>query len=29
MMLCDELCLKGDLLGRAVNAFEAFRKTYR
>lgn len=27
MMLCDELCLRGDLLGTAVNAFEAFRGT--
>jgi len=27
-LLCDELCLKGDLLGRAVNAFESFRSTY-
>ncbi len=24
-MLCDELCLRGDLLGTAVNAFESFR----
>lgn len=28
MMLCDELCLKEELLARAVNAFEAFRKEY-
>lgn len=28
MMLCDELCLKGDLLATAVNAFEAFAKEY-
>ncbi len=28
MMLCDELCLKEDLLGRAVNIFESFRQTY-
>ncbi|MDO8571963.1 MAG: hypothetical protein Q7R79_04760 [bacterium] len=28
MMLCDELCLKEDLLATAVNAFEGFRKTY-
>lgn len=28
MMLCDELCLKGELLRRAVNAFEAFREDY-
>ena len=28
MMLCDELCLKGDLLGTAVNAFDAFRGSY-
>jgi len=27
-MLCDELCLKGDLLGRAVNVFQSFRDTY-
>jgi pyruvate kinase len=27
MMLCDELCLKGELLGTAVNAFEAWRST--
>lgn len=27
MMLCDELCLREDLLGTAVNAFDAFRKT--
>ncbi len=26
-MLCDELCLKGDLLGTAVNAFDSFRST--
>lgn len=26
-MLCDELCLKGDLLATAVNAFEAFAST--
>lgn len=25
-MLCDELCLKGGLLGTAVNAFESFRQ---
>ena len=25
MMLCDELCLRGDLLGTAVNAFNGFR----
>ncbi|MBT5023570.1 hypothetical protein HOK51_05545 [Candidatus Woesearchaeota archaeon] len=28
MMLCDELCLKGDLLGTAVNVFESFRNSY-
>ena len=28
MMLCDELCLKEDLLARAVNAFDAFRSDY-
>ena len=28
MMLCDELCLKEDLLGTAVNVFESFRETY-
>src|SRR5262249_32283507 len=28
MMLCDELCLKRDLLGTAVNAFDAFRRDY-
>lgn len=28
MMLCDELCLKGDLLGKAVTAFDAFRTAY-
>ena len=27
-MLCDELCLRGDLLGTAVNVFDAFRDTY-
>ena len=27
-MLCDELCLKGDLLGRAVNVFQSFKETY-
>lgn len=27
-LLCDELCLKGDLLQRAVNVFEAFRTNY-
>jgi len=27
-MLCDELCLKGDLLNRAVNVFQAFRESY-
>ncbi len=28
-LLCDELCLKGDLLEGAVNVFDAFRETYR
>lgn len=28
-MLCDEMCLKDDLLTNAVNAFDAFRKDYR
>jgi hypothetical protein len=28
MMLCDELCLKGDLLGRAVNVFQSFKESY-
>ena len=28
MMLCDELCLKEELLARAVNAFQAFRESY-
>jgi pyruvate kinase len=28
MMLCDELCLKEDLLSTAVNAFDAFRQNY-
>ena len=27
MMLCDELCLRGDLLGTAINAFDAWRST--
>src|SRR5262249_2378153 len=27
-MLCDELCLKEDLLATAVNAFDAFRGDY-
>ena len=27
-LLCDELCLKEDLLGRATNVFSAFRKDY-
>lgn len=25
MMLCDELCLRGELLGTAINAFDQFR----
>ncbi|MBM3199858.1 hypothetical protein FJZ53_02885 [Candidatus Woesearchaeota archaeon] len=28
MMLCDEICLKEELLARAVNAFDAFRQVY-
>jgi len=28
MMLCDELCLKGDLLNRAVNVFQSFKESY-
>ena len=28
MMLCDELCLKDELLSRAVNAFDAFKHDY-
>jgi hypothetical protein len=28
LMLCDELCLRGELLSTAVNAFNAFRSTY-
>ena len=28
MMLCDELCLKEDLLSRAVNAFQSFTDSY-
>ena len=28
MMLCDELCLKEPLLSRAVNAFDAFKRSY-
>ncbi|MBI4143954.1 hypothetical protein HY486_01775 [Candidatus Woesearchaeota archaeon] len=28
MMLCDELCLKQELLNRAVNVFDAFRDNY-
>ena len=27
-LLCDELCLKDELLGRAVNVFDAFRDEY-
>jgi hypothetical protein len=29
MMLCDELCLKADLLSRAIGAFDEFRRDYR
>ena len=28
MLLCDELCLKDDLLSRAVNVFQAFKDNY-
>jgi pyruvate kinase len=28
MMLCDELCLKEQLLGTAINAFDSFRDNY-
>lgn len=28
MMLCDEICLKEELLARAINVFESFRQTY-
>lgn len=28
MMLCDELCLKGELLNRAVNVFQSFKDSY-
>jgi len=28
MMLCDEICLKEELLGSAVNVFDAFRQAY-
>ncbi len=28
MMLCDELCLKGELLERAVSVFDCFRGSY-
>lgn len=28
MMLCDELCLKEDLLATAINAFDAFRSVH-
>jgi pyruvate kinase len=28
MMLCDELCLKEELLTRAVNVFDCFRQSY-
>lgn len=28
LMLCDELCLKEELLSPAVNAFDAFRRSY-
>lgn len=29
MMLCDELCLKNELLSRAVNVFQSWKETYR
>ncbi len=28
MMICDEICLKEDLLSTAVNVFESFRQSY-
>lgn len=28
MLLCDELCLKEELLARAINVFESFRENY-
>lgn len=28
VLLCDEICLDGDLLATAVNAFESFRQSY-
>lgn len=28
MMLCDEICLKEELLNRAVSVLDAFRKSY-
>jgi pyruvate kinase len=28
MMLCDEICLKEELLARAVNVFDSFRQSY-
>lgn len=28
MMLCDEICLKKDLLAAAIDAFDCFRKSY-
>jgi pyruvate kinase len=28
MLLCDEICLKQELLSRAVGAFDAFRSSY-
>lgn len=28
MLLCDELCLKEDLLSTAINVFQAFRQSY-
>jgi len=29
MMLCDELCLKEDLLATAINACQSFREHYQ
>lgn len=28
MMICDEICLKEDLLSTAVNVFQSFRESY-
>jgi hypothetical protein len=29
MMLCDEICLKPDLLSTAINVLDAFRDSYK